>query len=217
MSDLSYTPTFVHTDWIDNVDRVVPGGPRGLNARMRAIQDDLHRVGAVVDQINNEIGQIALPQPAALVRRIALVPRFLPSGSTTALQWNTDANGAPAGNASPSAHPEGIASIAPPDRVRLITLRIRGLLQNSNGQDGLSLAVTLLRAPFVPAAQPSPEPLASTTVTTRGPMDVTIPVAADLALVDLAAFRYFLSATFTSTVAGSTANINAIEFDFRSA
>ena len=57
MAEPSFTPTFHHTDWVDNVDRVQAGGPNGLNVRLNAIEADLHQVSIVVGQIDAALDQ----------------------------------------------------------------------------------------------------------------------------------------------------------------
>src|SRR5207248_2583009 len=67
MSDLSYTPTFFHKPWTDNVSRITAGGEDGFNVRFAAIESDLHQVSTVVDKIALEIVTRRLSVPLDLV------------------------------------------------------------------------------------------------------------------------------------------------------
>jgi hypothetical protein len=214
VSDLSFAPTFVHTDWIDNVDRIVPGGPRGLNARLHAIEADLQGVASVVGQTNVEISRIGLPLPPTQIRRIALVPVLLSTGVSGALNWAIDPTGAAIASVSQSVVVDGFANVNPPDHARLTAFRIRGALATGATPPDLHLPVVFSRVPFgLTPTPPTPQALASTTVTASGNFDVTMQIPVAQAVVDLSAFRYVVHASFTTQNSGS-ATIQAIEFDF---
>ena len=212
MSDLGYTPTFLHTDWIDNVDRIEAGGPRGLNARLHGIENDLNRITPLIDQID-----IAIDQIRVTGRRIALPPPFLAT-RPTGTSWFMNSDGVMITSVSSTTPAASVACVAPPDQSRLTAFRIRGVLTpTGQGAVNLNLQVIFSRLPF--QLTPSPpvlDTLASTAVTAAGAFDVTMQIAPQKAAVDLDAFRYVVSATFSAT-ANALATFECIEFDFLSA
>ncbi|GHE97753.1 hypothetical protein [Streptomyces fumanus] len=55
MTGVSFTPTFQHTDYVDNRDRVQAGGPNGFNARFRALQADLGKLSEVITEVDGAL------------------------------------------------------------------------------------------------------------------------------------------------------------------
>lgn len=74
MASVSFTPTFRHTDYVDNRDRVQAGGPNGFNARFRALQDDLGALSEVVTQVDGALQQ--RPTIGPLVDTTVTIPAF---------------------------------------------------------------------------------------------------------------------------------------------
>jgi hypothetical protein len=66
MMAISYTRTFSHTDWVDNVDRVQAGGDNGFNGRFHSIEAEFDAISGIVVQANGQFttqsGQIATLQ-----------------------------------------------------------------------------------------------------------------------------------------------------------
>ena len=61
MADVSFTPTFTHTPWVDNRDRVQAAGPNGFNIRFSQLQSDLQTLSSVVSTIDTELAALASP------------------------------------------------------------------------------------------------------------------------------------------------------------
>jgi hypothetical protein len=53
---ISYTRTFSHTDWVDNVDRVQAGGDNGFNGRFHSLEEQFDTISGVVSQVNDQFG-----------------------------------------------------------------------------------------------------------------------------------------------------------------
>ncbi|MDP9696693.1 UNVERIFIED_ORG: hypothetical protein J2X79_004276 [Arthrobacter globiformis] len=74
MSDISFTPTFHHTDYVDNRDRVQAGGPNGFNARFRALATDLGKLSDVLTEVGDALQQRPSAEP--LVDQTVTIPAF---------------------------------------------------------------------------------------------------------------------------------------------
>jgi hypothetical protein len=74
MTDVSFTPTFQHTDYVDNRDRVQAGGPNGFNARFRALQADLGKLSKVITDVNSALQQ--RPAAGTLIDTTVTIPAF---------------------------------------------------------------------------------------------------------------------------------------------
>lgn len=74
MASVSFTPTFQHTDYVDNRDRVQAGGPNGFNARFRALQDDLGKLSEVITQVDGALQQ--RPAAGTLIDTTVTIPAF---------------------------------------------------------------------------------------------------------------------------------------------
>jgi hypothetical protein len=75
MSDVSFTPTFRHTDYVDNRDRVQAGGPNGFNARFRALEDDLGTVSDVITEVAGALKK--RPPTEKLIDQTVTIPPFV--------------------------------------------------------------------------------------------------------------------------------------------
>jgi|GEM_PF-2370508 len=58
MADVTYTPKFKHTDWIDGQSIVQAGGADGFNDRFHGIEGDFNQVTTVVGQVNAAIKNV---------------------------------------------------------------------------------------------------------------------------------------------------------------
>lgn len=189
MTDLSYTPTFDPTDWIDNVSRISGDGPNGFNVRFDAIASDLHEAAAAVTRIDSALGQpVGTPTGQQL-----LTPGLdLATEVDFAGGWTYDKTGA--------AHPNfgaggGIAvmGLSLPTNARLASFRAIGLYAGSP----TTLSIALIRAPLADVSVP-PDKLAeisSGTSPLTNPYDVTLSVDSRYALVDTGTYRYCVVAT----------------------
>jgi hypothetical protein len=219
VSDLSYAPTFVHTDWLDNIDRVEAGGPSGLNARLHAIESDLHQVSTVVDQINAEITKLEVPGPPPGTHRLVFVPNFLLSPTEDARQWTYDGNGMAQGLSGINVGTLfGAVNVPVPDQVKLTAFRLRGSLNDTAGNLLDSFTATLTRTPARLDANPAvTQQLAAHQVTANAdPIDRSVAIPPDVAVVDLASFRYQISVLwFSESQTPTNFNITAFELDYQ--
>lgn len=196
MSDLSYTPTFHHKPWIDNVDRVKAGGPDGFNVRFEAIDSDLHQVSTVVTTIDTLLTN-AGPTPPSGSQRL-LVPldptkELIPDFST----WTCDLTGAihpQPDSASPGRGSSSTMDLSLPDQATLVSMRVIGhytgaaqvrVLVQRNSLFNILSADALAQINIGP---PGP----------GNPFDMTKPVDAAFAAVDNNQFRYALQFLATS-------------------
>ncbi|WP_432828748.1 hypothetical protein [Dactylosporangium sp. CA-092794] len=206
MGNIKYTPTFQHTDWVDDVDRVAADGTTGFNGRFRAINNDLLQLSTVVGQIGASIDDlVANPPGPPLV--LTLAPLFARPESSPA--WFINATGAAqavgsfSGAIPPPAQPQGVLDPILPDRCRLISLRAIGQAT------GTTVTITLSRAT---GTLGTPDVLASVTgdATTY---DKTAAVDPARTLVDLSTFRYFITAT-TAAPAGPLVTIGSLQIAY---
>ncbi|MEU6238109.1 hypothetical protein [Kitasatospora sp. NPDC047058] len=206
MSGVSFTPTFHHTDWIDNVDRVQAGGPTGFNVRFRTLENDLGAVSTAVGQLDTAIAALSV-RPPAKPTSITLSPALVPVAPTPG--WSHDQTGIavrPQGAASVF----GLMNIPLPDQVRLLSLRALG---TNTGATAI-VRISLLRAPLVPAASTPPDRLVRVSPDTN-PFDRTDTITdQNLARVNLSQFRYFLLATVDSAVAADVITLAGFQISY---
>jgi hypothetical protein len=213
MSNLTFTPTFHHVDWVDNVDRIKAGGPNGFNVRLNAIETDLLQVSTVVAQIDgalDQVGGIGAPP----VGQQQLHPPLALVSSAPSTGWSCDINGSfhPAvGTAGGTA----LMTLALPEHVRLISLRAVGLFPGA----AVLVRVGLFRVSATgPAGTPDKLAEARTDVTgVANPYDLTVPVDPTFAAVDPTAFRYLITATAAPIADAATAantSLDAIQIDY---
>src|SRR5262245_25186839 len=113
MADLSFTQTFHHTDWVDDVDRVRAAEPNGFNTRFNAIETDLQQLSAVVAQIDAVLSQGAT---GTKQRRLTLPPALVtPQGATP---WVIGGTGA--ASVTPGSSASGLLNLLLPNGVTLL-------------------------------------------------------------------------------------------------
>jgi hypothetical protein len=183
MADVSFTPTFTHTPWVDNKDRVQAGGTNGFNVRFAALENDLQSISGAVDQINTALDALeAGTGPVSHVLTIAPTMNQVNTGQP----WSLDTSGYALRTAGSSAC-IGLAPVTLPNGVTLGSFRASG--QNSGA--GV-LRIALLRAHAVGIATAGEQ-----IVSVNGdanPFDHTVPITGALAAVDTTTFRYFVLA-----------------------
>jgi hypothetical protein len=224
VADVSYTPTFHHTVWVDRVDRVEAAGPNGFNVRFNAIESDLRQMSTVVTDIDTALkhsGPPPVPPPKG-DQRFTVTPVLNPA--QTGQAWGSDNDGTPFATLTPG-FVRGVANIALPDHARLKTMRITAEFGGDATKDlpfdiSVSLSRVALRLTDPPTA---PDSLAragfSGTTQLRGVFDfISKNVAESLALVDQDKFRYVLFATADAVVVEGppsgflTVKLRAIQF-----
>jgi hypothetical protein len=191
MTELSFTPTFHHAEWVDNVDRIRAGGPNGFNVRLNAIEADLRTVGTIIDEIDTAIDDRSAGGPP-LLRLVNAPVRLVSLADAGQGGWFYHEDG--------SAHPApgtggGVAvmDLDLPDSAKLVSFRLLGLYPGAPA----TLTISMLRASLSNPAQ-TPDVLGTLTSSVPGltnPYDVTVPIDPAFATVDNGGFRYLLSAT----------------------
>jgi hypothetical protein len=208
--EIGFTPTFRHTNWINNVDRIEAGGPNGFNVRYDAIDSDLRQMSTVVGQINT-----ALNSPGTGSGQQVLTPGldFVTVSQGSGGDWTYDRAGAvhPAGGTGGGA---AVMDLTLPDQIRLGTFRALGLYPGSPVRFNL----ILLRASLSDATKT--DELTRITLSGPGitnPYDVTVPVLDRFALVDTGAFRYYVLGTAELIQTPGAVSVATIQFAFTSA
>ncbi|MFE5720444.1 hypothetical protein [Streptomyces erythrochromogenes] len=120
-----YQPTFRHTDWVDNVDRVRAAGDNGFNVRFHGLEEEFARIAAVVTKVSealDALSQTPVPKPV----KITLTPALI----TLTDPWNHVFGGAakPSGVGDAS----GMMSLALPHGSVIRELRVCGRKDSGN-------------------------------------------------------------------------------------
>jgi hypothetical protein len=205
VTDLSYTPTFAPTDWIDNVDIVSGDGPKGFNVRFDAIRSDLQQAASVVTAIAQALGR-----PVGEPTGPQLLTPALDLASVTGA-WSYDGIMAvhpPAGDGPFVA----VMGLSLPADARLGTFRAIGLCPGPP----TALDITLFRVSLTDftAAPDTLAQISTANVTFTNPYDVTMPVDPRFAAVDPAGFRYFVRATVTSVQDPSAISVVTVQIAY---
>ena len=185
MGNISYTPAFRHTDWVDNVDRVEAAGQNGFNARFITIGSDLQHLSTVVGQVNAQLTQLAT-RPVPTVR-LNLPPALI--GGSGLAPWTIS----PTGEAvvPPNSGSSGILGLALPDGARVTTFRAVGQCQSDN------ITISFMRGigHFGAASFQDVIRLTATTA----PFDLSGTADPSLGRIDNSTFHYFISAQTNGT------------------
>jgi hypothetical protein len=194
MADVSFTHTFHHTDWVDDVDRVRAAEPNGFNARFNAIETDLQQLSAVVAQID---AVLSLGATGTKQRRLTLPPALVtPEGATP---WALGTGGAV--SATPGSSASGLLNLVLPNGVTLLTLRAIGQAT------GASASISLSRFAI---GGTTPQVLAAVTGDTN-PFDRAAPVDPALARTNTAISRYLIQASVPTTPGDAVVTIAAFQ------
>ena len=190
MADIAFSPTFEFQPWLNNVDRITAGGPRGMNVKFDAIEHDLKAVGAVVGQVNAVLNQSvtgAGPQ--------RFTPPLVFSRSFGFTGWGYDPDGVLHPSPTDDTAVASVMNLVLPESVRISEFRAIGRYPGAP----LTFSIGLFRASLVNLAQP-PDKIAEITNATAGitnPFDLTAPATTGVATVDPNSFRYFVVASAT--------------------
>lgn len=197
MADVSFTQTFHHTDWVDDVDRVRAAEPNGFNARFNAIEADLQQLSAVVAQVDDVLS--AGPS-GTKQRRLTLPPMLAkPAGATG---WVIGGGGA--ASVTPGSSATGVLNLSLPNDVTLTTFRAVGQAA------GAAVSITLSR---VPLGSATPQVLASVTGDTS-PFDRSAQIDPAVARTATATTRYFIKATVPTTPATAVVTLAAFQITY---
>ncbi len=200
MANVSFTPTFHHTNFVDNRDRVQAGGPNGFNARFGAIEADLTTLSSVVTNVDTELDALGAG-PAPTQQTLTLSPALVPVVGAGA--WAHDSSGY-ASRSGPLTTLAGVQSVSVPNGARLVSLRTLG--QNSGTG---TLRIGLFRSRLLSVVAPA-ERIARVTGDSN-PFDHNEQADPNLALVDTTAFRYFIIATLDGAAAGDTVTLSGFQ------
>ncbi|WP_026532444.1 hypothetical protein [Arthrobacter sp. H41] len=191
-----FTPTFAHTPWVDNRDRVQAAGPNGFNVRFGSLQADMQALATVVADIDAALDGLAAGPGAQ--QHVLTLPPFL-SATQGSSAWALDQAGyavKPAGQSSVA----GIAPAVVPHGVTITHFRVSG--QNSGSG---SVRISLMRARLLGA--PAPAERLGRVTGDATPFDNTVAADPALALVDTTTFRYFVLATVDGAAGGDTVSL----------
>jgi hypothetical protein len=211
MADISYTPAFHHTPWVDRVDRVEAAGPNGFNLRFTGIEDDLQGLSSVVGQIATAIDDVGGPPPPPQGdQRLTFTP--LLNGF-----WTYDLTGQPSVTMTTFTSPSGVMNLALPDGARMTKLTMRGEFGGTiDAGIDFSVHTILSRVPLAVTIPPvARDDLANAGFSGKqrsGVFEFAADVLPSLAQVDQGTFRYFLTASATSATTNPfTINLRAVE------
>jgi len=201
VGNISFTPTFSHIDWIDEVDDVEAEGEKGVNVRFRAIEHDLQQLSTVVEQIDATIDALEAANPDPVEQRLVIPPRLsrVPSGQL----WDQTATAA--ATAVLQNVNAGLINVLPPDGIRLLSLRVFGQVV------GTTVVTTLSRIALNDAAVPE---ILTTVIGDTNPFNRLAPIGADVARVDLSQFRYFIRAVTSGLVGSGPVAIGAFHIGY---
>lgn len=200
MAEISFTPTFHHTDYVDNRDRVQAGGPNGFNARFRALEADLTTLSTVITDVDGALDTLGAG-PAPTQHTLTLSPALVPVVGSGA--WSHDTSGY-ASRSGPLTTLAGLQSVPVPNGARLVSLRVLG--QNSGTG---TLRIALFRSRLLSAVAPA-ERISRVNGDTN-PFDRNESADANFALVDTTVFRYFILATLDGAAAGDTVTLSGFQ------
>jgi hypothetical protein len=203
MADVSFTPTFSHTPWVDNRDRVQASGPNGFNVRFSALQSDMQSLSTVVSEIDTILQVLGQGQPAQ-TRVLSLPPLLSPTSG--AGPWALDTSGYAVRPAAQTTL-AGITPAVLPNGVALASLRASG--QNSGAG---SLRVNLMRARVV--GSPSPADRLARVTGDSNPFDNTVAVDPTMATVDNTVFRYFVLATLDNANTADVVSLSGFQISY---
>ena len=198
MGDISFKPTFKDiADYRDGEDPVRAEGPNGFNDRFTAIESDLKQLSAVAAAIDAKLDQLATAPPPT-TRRLTLPLRIVGS-------WDNGVTGA--AEASPGERAGGTMNLAPPDGVRLLSLRAAGQAI------GTPVHISLFSQPLGGGQVDT-----MATIDADGnPFDVTGQIGGTASVVNTSSFHYWISASCGITAPDTvTVVISALQLTFSS-
>jgi len=191
MADISFTQTFHHTDWVDDIDRVRAAEPNGFNARFAAIETDLAQLSAVVAEVDDVLSHAGSRQ------RLTLPPTLVPTEGATPWLLGSD------GSASvvPGSSASGLLNVVLPNGATLLSFRAFGLARGASVSISLSrvqigsstpqvlATVTGNAIPYNRVALIDPSVPKTSATTSRFLIQATVPVTPADAFVSVGAFQ----------------------------
>ncbi|WP_030241790.1 hypothetical protein [Streptomyces sp. NRRL S-350] len=215
MTGISFTPTFQHTDWVDNRDRVQAAGQNGFNNRFNAVEADLKNLSAVVGTIDQAITALSA-HPTTAPKTISLSPLLTPALPSAASPqpspagWSIDSTTGiaqkPPGLSGSFA---GVMNVVLPGGAVVQSLRITA----TNSSTVARFSVSLNRIPLVVTSSTVPDTLVRSVISTS-PFDVTANTSAAFSQVDVSHFRYYLVAGVDSAVAADVITLGGFQITY---
>ena len=204
--DAVFTPTFRHTNWIDNVDRIQADGSNGFNVRFDAIDSDLQQMSDVVSQIDTALTQALSGGPATTLQRLTPAVDLVPLVAPGQNGWFYDSIGI--------AHPAGgsgggvaVMDLNLPEQIRLVSFRAIGL----NPGPVAPFSITLFRSPLTDPTKADKLAGIDASQPLTNPYDATVPVTAAFAAVDPSTFRYYVIAEAHFVADPSATSLAAVQ------
>jgi hypothetical protein len=166
---VEYTPDFEFVGWVDSVDAVQAGGPRGFNVLFDTIETEFQKIGQTVQTIDRALGLLGRQVSAPIT--IGLTPLLLPFGGNpqwSAIFWSRTSGGQPLGTfvEKPTAQDQawGVLPLSLPNDVKLLSIKVLGE-QNGAGDVVTDLVQELRVDPFTRATLITVNGLASAATT----------------------------------------------------
>ncbi len=203
MADVSFTPTFTHTPWVDNKDRVQAGGTNGFNVRFAAVENDFQTLSTVMQEVDSALD--ALEAGSGPVSHLLTIAPAM-GAVTTGSPWSMDSSGyavRPAGTLSCV----GLAPVTLPNSVTLSSFRASG--QNSG--------TGAMRAQLFRAHATGPATAGDLIATVPGdgnPFDHTVAITGSIAAVDTTTYRYFVLAELAGSAAGDVITMAGFQISY---
>jgi hypothetical protein len=202
MADVSFTPTFTHTPWVDNKDRVQAGGTNGFNVRFSALENDLQSISTTVGAIDAALDALeAGTGPVTHQLTVAPVLNPVVNGSP----WSLDTSGFATKGANTSC--TGIAPVPLPNGVTLSSFRASG----QKGGVGV-MQVQLWRARATGAATAGDQIMSIPG--DSDPFDHELPITGAFAAVDTATYRYFVLARVANAAAADIVTLAGFQISY---
>ncbi|HET8971642.1 MAG TPA: hypothetical protein VFN19_11315 [Candidatus Nanopelagicales bacterium] len=203
MADISFDPSFRHTPWVDNRDRVQAGGPNGFNVRFDALEADLQALSGVVSEIDAALDLLG-QTPAAVAQVLTLPPMLSPT--STSGPWALDINGY-AVRPAPQTSIAGITPAVIPDGVQLSAFRASGVNSGAG-----TLRISLMRGRLL--GGPTPADRLARVTGDANPFDNSVNVDPQLALVDTLTFRYFVLAQLDNAQTADVVSLSGFQITY---
>jgi hypothetical protein len=211
--NIAFTPTFKHTDWVDNLDRVQAGGTNGFNIRFQQLLADEQALVTLIDQINTALASLSTP-PTPTTRTLTLAPSLLadidpsnlgPAGPTQNLGWANFYSVAVLPSQRTVA--DGSMPVAFPDGTTIQAMRVAGK-NTGNG----TLTVKLFASAF---NDPTFQPIVTITGAGSAPFGITVNASTTNNVnVVKPGFRYFLVASLFGATVGDAVQIYSFQIDY---
>jgi hypothetical protein len=194
---VSYTPTFTHTDWVDNQDRVQAAGGNGFNIRFHGIEAEFAALQLVVQSINDALTALSV-KPPPQAQTTAFTPNLVPTTNLPNQQWQHQDGIAFAKGQTTAA---GMMDVQLPNGSTVNALRLIGNKGSGN------VNVTLRRQPIADGSAAQTVANVFVPKSQNGTFDATAAADSAASAVDTGQFRYYISAALDSADTGDAVGV----------